>query len=259
MNNNPRILHHVIDYRGYKIGYSVYGQGDPIICLHGLNLDGRMFAGKNTKEMFKDKMIVALDLPGYGKSDFIPDAGIKDISAVITLTADALHLNLFELCGYCLGGIFALDYAIRNSGRINKLYLIETMIYLPWWLKLCSTPFFSVVYKWANRNRLGLSLVSLLPALKGLAKMQSLKLTPPIWNKPVNSFYISMMEEYQKINHLQRSRVVSCDTKLIYSGGSFKNVKRTSYELHAVIKKSTLCQVPTAAHLSLMFSWPKLV
>lgn len=259
MSFNPSIHHQVIDYRGFRINYSVYGQGDPVICLHGLNMDGRMFAGRNLKELLADKMIVALDLPGYGRSDFIPGTAVEDISSVITRTADELGLSRFELCGFCLGGIFALDYAIRHQDRISKLYLIETMIYLPWWMKVSNTPLFNVIYKWLNQNRLCLSLLSLLPPLQGLAKMRNLKLMPQVWNNPVNSYYIRMMKEYQKIDHLQRSRDIACATKLIFSASSFKNIQRTNQELHRAIKKSTLHPVQTAGHFSLISSLPELL
>ncbi len=254
MNRSPQLLHQTMDYRGYKIAYSVYGHGDPVICLHGLNLNKSMFAGKNIKELFRDKMIIALDLPGYGKSDFIPEAGIEEIIAVITRTAKELHLNRFELCGYCLGGIFALDYAIRHQSRVTRLYLIETMIYLPWWLKVCSTALYSVLYRKLHQNSYYLSVLSLIPALSGLVKMQSLKLTPQVWSNPVNSFYINMMKQYQKIDHLQRSRNLSCETKLIFSARSFQNVQRTNRELHAAIKNSTLHKIKAEGHFSLIFS-----
>jgi len=243
-----------IDYRGFKIHYSLYGKGNPVICLHGLNLDGRIFAGKNMREPLKDKMIVALDLPGYGRSDFIPDTGIEEIGAVITRTADELGLMRFELCGFCLGGIFALDYAIRNKDRVAKLYLIETMIYLPWWMNICSTPVFGLLYDRLSHNRFCLSILNLVPALKGLAKIQGLALTHKIWNNQVNSFYLGMMKEYQKIDHVQRSKDISCQTELIYSEGSFRNTKKTNQELHAAIKKSTLHRFQTGGHFSMIFN-----
>lgn len=242
-----------ITYRGFTIHYALYGKGRPLLCLHGLNLDGRMYAGKNMKDLFPDRMIVALDLPGCGRSDFIPDADVLEIGKLINRVASELNLNQFELCGFCLGGIFALDYAIRNQGRLSKLYLIETMIYLPWWMNLCNTSVFSVLYQWFSRNKFCLALLELAPALKGLTKTQSLKLTCRLWNNRVNSFYINMMKQYQKIDHLQRSKAVSCETMLIFSNKSFKKIRKTNYELHAAIERSTLYRLPTAGHFPLAF------
>lgn len=246
------VCHRIIDYQGYQIHYALYGKGDPVLCLHGLNLDGRMFAGKSRKALFPDKMIVALDLPGYGRSDFIPGADVREIGMLISRIAGELNLNEFELCGFCLGGIFALDYAIRNRDRISRLYLIETMIYLPWWMSLCNTPVFRLCYQWFSQSRFCLALLELAPALKGLVKTQSLKLTCRLWNSRVNSFYINMMNEYQKIDHLQRSKAVSCETMLIFSCRSFKNIRRTNHELHAAIKTSALHRLPDDGHFSLM-------
>ncbi len=242
--------HGTLTYGGFSIHYALYGKGNPLLCLHGLNLDGRMFAGKNMKELFPDRMIVALDLPGYGRSDFIPGAGVLEISKLIDQLADKLDLNQFELCGFCLGGIFALDYAIRNPGRLSKLYLIETMIYLPWWMTLCNTSVFRILYRGFSRNRLCLALLEMVPALKGLRKMQSLKLTSRLWNNRVNSFYINMMKGYQKIDHLQRSKAVSCETMLIFSDQSFKMIRKTNYGLQAALRHSTLYRLPNDGHFS---------
>ena len=244
--------HRVFSYRGFQINYAVYGQGDPVICLHGLNLDHRIFAGKRMRELLAGKMIVALDLPGCGSSDFIPGADVEEIGAVITKAAEELGLSHFELCGFCLGGIFALDYAIRFKDKVTKLYLIETMIHLPWWMSLCSTPAFGVLYNRLSHNRLCLSVLELLPPLKGLTKIQSLTLTNTIWNNEVNSFYLSMMKVYQKLDHVQRSKEVSCETVLIYSEGSYRNIKKTNHKLLTTIKKSTLYRFQPDGHFSMM-------
>ncbi len=241
-----------LNYKGFNIHYSLYGKGNPVICLHGLNLDGRIFATKNMRELLADKTILALDLPGYGKSEFLPKANFAEIGAVITELADKLGLKHFELCGFCLGGIFALDYAIRNKDRVTKLYLIETMIYLPWWLYFCNTVCFGFLYNRLSRNKLCLSLLSKLPALKGLAKMKSLTLIHNVWNNRVNSFYLNLMKEYQSINHVQRSRIISCQTELFYSEKSFRNIRKTNQELHTAIRKSALHRLQAAGHFSMM-------
>lgn len=243
-----------INYRSFKIHYSLYGKGDPVICLHGLNLDGRIFACKSMRELLKDKMIVALDLPGYGRSDFIPDADFTEIEAVISRTAEELGLTRFELCGFCLGGIFALDYAIRNVDRVVKLVLIETMIYLPWWMNLANTPVFQFLYDRLSHNKLCISLLNLFPPFNGLAKIQTLALIPEIWNNRVNSFYLRMMKEYQKEDHVQRSKIISCQTDLIFSESSFRNIKRTNLNLHSAIRNSTLYRCKEGGHFSLLMN-----
>lgn len=242
--------HGTLTYDGFTIHYALYGKGSPLLCLHGLNLDGRMFAGKSMKELFPERMIVALDLPGYGRSDFIPGAGVSEISRLIDLVAAKLDLNQFELCGFCLGGIFALDYAIRNPDRLSRLYLLETMIYLPWWMSLCNTPVFRILYQGFSQNRFCLALLELAPALKGLRKIQSLKLTSRLWNNRVNSFYIDMMKDYQQLDHLQRSKAVSCETMLIFSEQSFHTIRKTNYSLQSAMKRSTLYRLPNGGHFS---------
>jgi pimeloyl-ACP methyl ester carboxylesterase len=238
------------DYQGLKLYYSVYGKGEPVICLHGLNLDRRMFAGKKIKTFLGDKKLIALDLPGYGRSDFLPQADMSEISKVITALAREIGLSRFELCGFCLGGIFALDYAIRNQDKVTKLYLLETMIYLPWWIRICNTALFRAVYKLFNRDKFCLRLGALIPMLKDWAKISRRKLSSKVWNHQVNAFYLQMMKDYEKIDHLQRSRALQCETLLIFSANSFRQVRQTNNDLHASIEKSRLKMIKGKGHLS---------
>ncbi|MGI5902465.1 MAG: alpha/beta fold hydrolase [Desulfitobacteriia bacterium] len=241
-------------YKGHKIHYFRYENGNSpvIICLHGLNLDGRIFATKSMRKLLANKTILALDLPGYGKSGFWPKVNFTEIEALITAFANSLNLKYFELCGFCLGGIFALDYAIRNPTRVTKLYLIDTMIYLPFWLNFCSTNFFGFLYNYFSKNKFWISLLDIFPTFKGLKRIKSLALIHTVWDKQVNTFYLRLMREYQKFNHIERSRRITCPTELYYSEKAFRNIKKTNQKLHLAIPKSSLHLLQNNGHFSLV-------
>lgn len=222
----------MISFQGHQVHCEVTGYGEPILCLHGLNLDHNMFKTLKVKDVLDHKMIIAVDLPGYGKSDFIPNADFRVINQLLSAVSDFFGLKQFELCGFCLGGIFALDFCIRNEKAVSKLFLIETMIYLPWWMNVCLFPFFSKVYQAIFSKKQIISRVGILPPFQQLGKKEIDLLMVKNWNQDVNSFYIQMMKEYGKIDHLKRSAHVDCETRIITAKNTFHAIKRTCRDLH---------------------------
>ena len=61
-----------------------------------------------------------------------------------------LVMRKYQILYYCwilFRGVFALDFAIRNPYFIERLILIETMIYLPKWLWLTLLPGYCSGYR----------------------------------------------------------------------------------------------------------------
>lgn len=59
-------------YNGGEIDYSVKGEGDPIVLIHGFGLDGRIW-NKQVEELSKTNKVITYDLRGFGKSS-LPSA-----------------------------------------------------------------------------------------------------------------------------------------------------------------------------------------
>lgn len=227
-----------IYYKNKKIFYSIKGKGYPLVFIHGLNLDSKMVDKIILKESLLNKQIISIDLPGYGESEFIEDLSIEDVDIIISMLVSSLNINVFELMGFCLGGIFSLDYAIKYPEKISHLYLIETMIYLPKWMNICMLSSFKHFYAFLNENKLFNVVLGSFSCFNGLNRNERIIATSKQWNYKVNAHYISIMKEYQKINHLKRCEKITCLTELIYCGKSFKQVKKSNIELAKKIKKS---------------------
>ena len=103
--------------------------GTPVIALHGWLDNAASFIP--IAEHLTEIQLIALDLPGHGKSEHRRGANayhFVDYATDIIQVADALELDRFTLLGHSLGaGISALVAATVPS-RVSKLAMIEGLI-----------------------------------------------------------------------------------------------------------------------------------
>jgi len=117
-----------IELSNYRLHYTQYGSGPPVIFLHGLSFDNRMWTPQY--QAFKDEfMATGLDFRGHGFSDaptieYSLDTYIADVSALL----NSLHLPSAILVGLSLGGAVAMDFAVRYPNRVEALVLASSAL-----------------------------------------------------------------------------------------------------------------------------------
>jgi pimeloyl-ACP methyl ester carboxylesterase len=114
-----------------RLYQEVYGNGDPILCLHGLGAN--IFSWRHFITPFsRNNKLILVDFKGSGKS---PKP--RDTHYSIEEKADEIYNLIMEedltnltLIGNSLGGAVALLLAIRlgkeNPGRLSRLVLIDS-------------------------------------------------------------------------------------------------------------------------------------
>ncbi|HEY3420053.1 MAG TPA: alpha/beta hydrolase [Methanomassiliicoccales archaeon] len=111
---------------GVKLYVQDWGEGKPILFIHGWPLNHRMFEYQTMALPKQGFRVIALDLRGFGMSDkpwngYDYDTWVQDIRKVI----DALKLRDVTLVGFSIGGAIAMHYAAtQNDDRVSKLVLI---------------------------------------------------------------------------------------------------------------------------------------
>jgi len=127
-----------------KLHQKQYGDGDPILCVHGLGAN--IFTWRHFISPFSQRnKLILVDLRGFGSSSkprtphYNIEAHADDIYRII-LREDLKDLTLI---GNSLGGAISLLVALRlceqEPGRLSKLVLIDAGAYkeyLPGYLKL---------------------------------------------------------------------------------------------------------------------------
>lgn len=109
------------DVNGIKIYYEIYGDGQPLMLLHGNGSSIAAFAS-NIPELSKHFKVIAVDSRAQGRSTD-SDAEItyalmaSDMSALIT----QLKLGSVNVMGWSDGGNIGLELALAHPEQVKKL------------------------------------------------------------------------------------------------------------------------------------------
>lgn len=115
-----------IDLVGRRTHFVERGQGEPIVLIHGFNLDLHTWI-KNLDSLAAHFKVYAPDLWGQGYSTREPlDYGYGLFEEQIRMFMDALNLKRASLVGHSMGGGTAIVFALRNRDRVDKLVLVDS-------------------------------------------------------------------------------------------------------------------------------------
>ena len=116
----------IINTRLGPIGADIAGSGGtPLLFLHGVGSDRSAWAPQLAA--FKgERLVIAIDLPGYGDSVLIPGATRETFAQAALAVLDALGAETAHVCGLSLGGVVALALHALAPGRCASLVLADS-------------------------------------------------------------------------------------------------------------------------------------
>lgn len=111
------------DVLPYRIHYYEAGEGDPIVLLHGSGPGATGWSNfhLNLPELARTHRVIAVDMPGWGRSDTQTEQDGRDHPANLVALLDHLGIEKATLVGNSMGGMTSIMTAIRYPERVSHL------------------------------------------------------------------------------------------------------------------------------------------
>ncbi|MDR6225161.1 alpha/beta fold hydrolase [Desmospora profundinema] len=112
-------------YRGGRIAYRLTGEGPPLLLLHGMGANHRLFEPQIPEFSSRFHLILP-DMRGHGRSsplpiDFTYELLAEDMKALL----DHLEIPTCDILGISMGAIVAQALALAHGDRIRRLVLAD--------------------------------------------------------------------------------------------------------------------------------------
>ncbi|RYU87831.1 alpha/beta hydrolase [Mucilaginibacter terrigena] len=127
---------------GIKVYYETYGEGKPVVLLHGafMTIEGNW--AELIPELAKTRKVIAIELQGHGHTQYsnrkLTHAGMAgDVEAVM----DYLKIDSVDVVGYSMGGSVAYKFAIQSPKRLKRLVIISSTYKSAGWLPQINVAF----------------------------------------------------------------------------------------------------------------------
>jgi pimeloyl-ACP methyl ester carboxylesterase len=110
----------------YTAAHDLDPQKRTMAFVHGAGLDHSWFGLQSRYFGYHGWNVLALDLPGHGRSAGPPIASIAGMAQWIFKAFDALGISKVNLVGHSMGTLVALECAARQPERVERIALIAT-------------------------------------------------------------------------------------------------------------------------------------
>lgn len=120
-----RLAFRSVKTRSGRISTLQAGEGDPLLCIHGLGATKASFL-PTVAALAKTHRVIAMDLPGFGDSHKPIGApyNAQFFARSICDLLDALKIRRAHLAGNSMGGRVALETAMLDPSRVGRLVLL---------------------------------------------------------------------------------------------------------------------------------------
>ena len=122
---------------GIKVYYEVYGEGKPLVLLHGAFYTIELNWGQLIPELAKTRKIIAIEFQGHGHSPYSDrKLDIFNLAKDVEGVMNYLKIDSADVAGYSMGGSVAYQFAIESPKRLNRLVIISSTYKTDGWLPI---------------------------------------------------------------------------------------------------------------------------
>ncbi len=127
---HSKIESHFTQVGDTNIHYLSAGQGETILLLHGWPTSAYLWRDL-MPELSENYQVIAIDLPGFGKSDKNPadSYSFRYYGRILDGFLENLNIEHVTLGVHDLGGPIGLYWMVQDMGRVDRLILFNTLVY----------------------------------------------------------------------------------------------------------------------------------
>lgn len=128
------ILGRYITVLGHRLYYESCGEGQPVVCIHTAGANSLQWRFVLPYFGERGYRMVALDLPGHGKSllkDWRPIQVLHEYAELVWDFSRALGLERPVFMGDSIGANIALDLGVHHAADIRALVIAEGAAHTP--------------------------------------------------------------------------------------------------------------------------------
>ncbi|HWK07847.1 MAG TPA: alpha/beta hydrolase [Puia sp.] len=127
---------------GINVYYEVYGEGRPLVLLHGAFYTIDMNWGQLIPELSKARKVIAIEMQGHGHTPFSDrELSITTLANDVEKVMDYLKIDSADVAGFSMGGSVAYQFAVQSPKRLRKLVIISSTYKTNGWLPIVNGGF----------------------------------------------------------------------------------------------------------------------
>jgi pimeloyl-ACP methyl ester carboxylesterase len=109
-----------------------FDPGKPaVVFIHGAAYDHSVWSLQSRYFAYHGWNVLAIDLPGHGKSAGAPCSSIGEAADWVARLLDAAGAGKAALVGHSMGSLIALETAARHPGRVSSIALLGAVVPMP--------------------------------------------------------------------------------------------------------------------------------
>lgn len=110
---------------GHHVGLMIGGQGIPLVFLHGIALNTRVYTRFLSRLSGYGFRVIALDAPAHGHTAALPGSTFRDGVDLTIRTMDALGIRRAVVVGHSMGGRATIELAAACPERVAVGVLLD--------------------------------------------------------------------------------------------------------------------------------------
>lgn len=127
---------------GIKVYYEVYGEGKPLVLLHGAFYTIGLNWSELIPELSKTRKVIAIEMQGHGHTPYSDrKLSITNLASDVEKVMDYLKIDSADVAGYSMGGSVAYQFAVQSAKRLRKLVIISSTYKTDGWLPVVNGAF----------------------------------------------------------------------------------------------------------------------